>query len=98
MATSAAGSTCLIAALDAATGQPKWVFVAEYEKKFEAKGLHGYPSAAQTIPSAIYTYTQVPGGDGAALRLTAISVAIAFAALMLSEWLARRAKGRTAAA
>ena len=47
--TSSAGS---LAAIDAATGQPKWVFVAEYERKFEAKGLHGYPSAAQTIPDA----------------------------------------------
>jgi molybdate transport system permease protein len=49
------------------------------------------PGVTQTIPSAIYTYTQVPGGDLAALRLTAISVAISFLALLLSEALARRA-------
>jgi molybdate transport system permease protein len=55
------------------------------------------PSVTQTIPSAIYTYTQVPNGDLAALRLTAISVAIAFAALLVSEALARRAARRIAA-
>jgi len=48
------------------------------------------PGVTQTIPSAIYTYTQVPGGELAALRLTAISIAIAFAALLGSEFLARR--------
>jgi molybdate transport system permease protein len=48
------------------------------------------PGVTQTIPSAIYTYTQVPGGDLPALRLTAISVVIAFAALVASEAIARR--------
>ena len=52
------------------------------------------PGVTQTIPSAIYTYTQVPGGDLAALRLTAIAVIIAFAALLLSEAVARRATRR----
>ena len=52
------------------------------------------PGATQTIPTAIYTYTQVPGGDLPALRLTAIAVAIAFAALIASEALARRATRR----
>jgi outer membrane protein assembly factor BamB len=45
-------STGSLAAIDVANGQPKWVFAAEHEKKFEAKGLHGYPSPAQTIPDA----------------------------------------------
>jgi molybdate transport system permease protein len=52
------------------------------------------PGVTQTVPSAIYTYTQIPNGDLAALRLTAISVAIAFVALLLSELLARRAARR----
>ena len=52
------------------------------------------PGETQTIPTAIYTYTQVPGGDLAALRLTAISVAIAFAALLVADALARRATRR----
>lgn len=49
------------------------------------------PGQTQTLPSAIYTYTQVPGGDAGALRLTVVSIVIAMLALMASEWLARRA-------
>jgi outer membrane protein assembly factor BamB len=52
--------TGALAAIDAATGQPKWVFAAEHEKKFEAKNLHGYPSAAQTIPDAWDIFTSSP--------------------------------------
>ncbi|WP_293798637.1 molybdate ABC transporter permease subunit [uncultured Bosea sp.] len=47
------------------------------------------PSETQTLPSAIYTFTQVPGGDAGALRLTLISIAISVAALFLSELMAR---------
>lgn len=54
---SSAGS---LAALDIATGQPKWVFAIEYERRFEAKGLHGYPSNAQTIPDAWDVFTSSP--------------------------------------
>ena len=52
------------------------------------------PGETQTLPSAIYTFTQVPGGDAGALRLTLISIVIAMAALVASEVLARRV-GRT---
>ena len=52
------------------------------------------PGETQTLPSAIYTLTQVPGGDEGALRLTLISIAIAMLALIASEVLARRV-GRT---
>ena len=55
------------------------------------------PGETQTLPSAIYTFTQIPGGDAGALRLTAISVAISLAALMASEVLARRVSRRIAA-
>jgi molybdate transport system permease protein len=48
------------------------------------------PGETQTIPTAIYTYTQVPGGDLGALRLTAISIAISLAALIVSDVMARR--------
>jgi molybdate transport system permease protein len=48
------------------------------------------PGVTQTLPTAIFTYTQVPGGDAPALRLTAVSVAISLVALVVSEWLARR--------
>jgi len=47
------------------------------------------PGETQTLPSAIYTFTQVPGGDAGALRLTLISVALSLSALFLSEALAR---------
>jgi molybdate transport system permease protein len=47
------------------------------------------PGETQTLPSAIYTFTQVPGGDAGAMRLTLISIAISMAALIGSEMLAR---------
>jgi molybdate transport system permease protein len=52
------------------------------------------PGETQTISSAIYTLTQVPGGDAAAGRLVLISIALAFAALLTSEWLGRRVTSR----
>ncbi|WP_264179513.1 molybdate ABC transporter permease subunit [Alloyangia pacifica] len=54
------------------------------------------PGQTQTLPSAIYAFLQVPGGESAALRLVAVSVAVAMSALLLSEWLARRAQKRVA--
>jgi len=55
------------------------------------------PGETQTLPSAIYTLTQVPGGDEGALRLTLVSVAISMAALLGSEFLARRIGARRVA-
>ena len=52
------------------------------------------PGETQTLPSAIYTFTQVPGGDLGALRLTLVSIAIAMVALVASEVLARRIRRR----
>jgi molybdate transport system permease protein len=43
------------------------------------------PGQTQTLPSAIYAFLQVPGGDGQAFRLVLISVAVAMGALLLSE-------------
>lgn len=54
------------------------------------------PGETQTIPSAIYTYTQVPGGEGQALRLTLVSIGIAMAALVASEVLNRRVQKQIA--
>lgn len=48
------------------------------------------PGETQTLPSAIYTFTQVPGGDAGAMRLTLISIAISMIALVVSEIFARR--------
>jgi molybdate transport system permease protein len=52
------------------------------------------PGQTQTLPSAIYAYTQVPGGDGPALRLLLVSVAISLGALLASELLAQRVARR----
>jgi molybdate transport system permease protein len=49
------------------------------------------PGQTQTISAAIYTYTQVPGGDASALRLVVVAVVISLVALIVSEWFARRA-------
>jgi molybdate transport system permease protein len=52
------------------------------------------PGETQTISAAIYTLTQVPGGDAAALHLVVVAVIISLAALVASEWFARRAAAR----
>jgi molybdate transport system permease protein len=49
------------------------------------------PGETQTISAAIYTLTQVPGGDAAAMRLVVLSIILSFAALFAAEWLGRRA-------
>jgi molybdate transport system permease protein len=52
------------------------------------------PGETRTIPSAIYAFLQVPGGEGAALRLVIVAVVVAMAALLLSEVFARRVASR----
>jgi molybdate transport system permease protein len=52
------------------------------------------PGETQTISAAIYTLTQVPGGDIAALHLVVVAIVISVAALVASEWFARRATAR----
>ncbi len=49
------------------------------------------PGETQTISSAIYALIQTPNGDPAALRLVMVSSLMAMAALIASEWFARRA-------
>ncbi len=44
----------------------------------------------RTLPLAIFTYSQTPGGDGGAIRLACVSVVLCFVALGVSEWLGRR--------
>jgi molybdate transport system permease protein len=48
------------------------------------------PGETQTLPSAIYTFTQIPGGEAGAMRLTLVSIAISMVALIVSELMARR--------
>jgi molybdate transport system permease protein len=50
------------------------------------------PGETQTLPLAIYNFTQVPGGDAQAWRLCAFSIVLSLAALVLSEWLLRAAR------
>jgi outer membrane protein assembly factor BamB len=62
---SSAGS---LAAIDATSGQPRWVYAVEHERRFEARNLHGYPPAAQTIPDAWDLYVSSPAVvDGRAI-------------------------------
>ncbi|GGG71290.1 molybdate ABC transporter permease [Salipiger pallidus] len=56
------------------------------------------PGETRTLPSAIYAFLQVPGGEASALRLVAVSVVIAMAALLLSEVLSRRIAARVGGA
>ena len=46
-------------------------------------------NVTRTLPLAIYTYTQVPGGDASAMRLVVLSLLLALGALMLSDRLER---------
>jgi molybdate transport system permease protein len=55
------------------------------------------PGETQTLPSLIYSYTQVPSGDSGAMRLIIVSVVISMAALLASEALAKLMSRRTSA-
>jgi molybdate transport system permease protein len=55
------------------------------------------PGETQTLPSAIYTLTQIPGGESGALRLTLVSIVISMGALVISELMARRVDERISA-
>jgi len=52
------------------------------------------PGETRTLPTAIYTFTQVPGGDAGAFRLAVVAMAIALGALIISEVLARKTAAR----
>jgi len=56
------------------------------------------PGQTQTLPTALYTFLQAPGGEASALRLVAVAVAVSMAALLLSEVVARRIARRVAGA
>lgn len=46
----------------------------------------------RTLPLAIYSYMQIPGGEHATMRLVVVSVVISFIAMALSEWYIRKMK------
>ena len=52
------------------------------------------PGETRTIPSAMYTLIQTPGGEAAAARLCIISIVLALVSLLVSEWLARLSRER----
>ena len=54
------------------------------------------PGQTQTLPTAVYAFLQVPGGEASAFRLVVISIIIAMSALLLSEVVARRVAQRVA--
>jgi len=82
-------------------GSPAFVFTSVTLLSF-ARGLGEFgatitfvsniPGETRTLPLAIYTFTQVPGGDAQALRLSVIAVVVSTLALAASEWLTRRAR------
>ena len=50
------------------------------------------PGETRTLPLALYSALQSPGGDAAAARLAGISVVLGLSGLLLSEWFARRVR------
>jgi molybdate transport system permease protein len=56
------------------------------------------PGETRTIPSAIYAFLQVPGGEASATRLVIVSIVVAMGALLLSELIGRRVAARVGGA
>ena len=56
------------------------------------------PGQTRTIPSAIYAFLQVPGGEGSAMKLVIVSIVVAMGALLLSEVIGRRVAARVGGA
>ena len=52
------------------------------------------PGQTQTLPSAIYAFLQVPGGESSALRLVALSLIVALSAVFIADWLGRQVADR----
>ena len=50
------------------------------------------PGETQTLPLAIYSALQQPGAEATVWRLSAMSVALSLAALLISELLTRRVR------
>ena len=56
------------------------------------------PGQTQTLPSAIYTFLQIPGAESEAAILAIAAAVLAIAAVLISEWLARRVARRISGA
>ncbi|MBY0512105.1 MAG: molybdate ABC transporter permease subunit [Rhodospirillaceae bacterium] len=55
------------------------------------------PGETRTLPIAIYSFLQAPGGEGPAIRLAVLSVAVSMVAIIGSEWMERRIVNRAKA-
>jgi molybdate transport system permease protein len=53
------------------------------------------PGETRTLPIAIYSFLQAPGGEGPAIRLAVLSVIVSMIAIVGSEWMERRVLDRT---
>lgn len=56
------------------------------------------PGQTQTLPSAIYSFLQVPGGDPQAFRLVLVAILVAMSALVVSEWVSKSVARRISGA
>jgi molybdate transport system permease protein len=54
------------------------------------------PGQTQTLPTAIYSFLQVPRGEDDAMRLVIVAIVVAMLALVLSEWVSRSVARRIA--
>jgi len=52
------------------------------------------PGETRTIPLAMYTLIETPGAEGAAARLCVLAILLSLAALLISDWLAKRSRTR----
>jgi molybdate transport system permease protein len=52
------------------------------------------PGETRTLPLALYTALQIPGGEAAATRLAVVSVILAIAALVASQFMAKQVARR----
>jgi molybdate transport system permease protein len=50
------------------------------------------PGETRTLPLALYSALQVPGGESAAARLAILSVVLGLGGLLVAEWFARRVR------
>lgn len=48
------------------------------------------PGETQTLPLAIFTALQVPGGEARAAKLSLVALVLALAGILLSEWAGKR--------
>lgn len=53
------------------------------------------PGLTMTLPSAIYTQLQIPGGEDQVIRLVCLSIAMSFAAIITADWLSARVLRKT---